>query len=160
MVRVERGGRKRACTPAERVRATGSTTPLLLVWRRPGPVRGTSAGTERGNGSAEIKGWETQGRDITADVTGSDKYKSMALHAEVKLAEALERCARLCPTSYNSDGEAKPNKLKTAVCCQVRAWRGAAHQPWGAAGGATSCGVQQGGARAQARTHRRTRPLA
>lgn len=54
-----------------------------------------------------------------ADVTSSDKYKSLALHAEVKLAEALERCTRVCPTAYTSEGEEKPNKLKTAVCCQL-----------------------------------------
>lgn len=71
--------------------------------------------------SAEVKDWEAQGRDITAEVTCSEKYKSLALHAEVKLAEALERCTRLCPSTYSSDGEEMPNKLKTAVCSQVGA---------------------------------------
>lgn len=67
----------------------------------------------------EVKDWESQARDITADVTSSDKYKSIALHAEVKLAEALERCTRVCPTAYTPEGDEKPNKLKTAVCCQL-----------------------------------------
>lgn len=76
--------------------------------------------TEFYGGSTEVKDWEAQGRDITAEVTCSDKYKSLALHAEVKLAEALERCTRLCPDTYSSEGDEKPNKLKTAVCSQVR----------------------------------------
>lgn len=84
------------------------------------PLKDTSTGLDFYGGSAEVKDWEAQGRDITAEVTCSEKYKSLALHAEVKLAEALERCARLCPDAYTSSGEGKPNKLKTAVCSQVR----------------------------------------
>lgn len=48
-----------------------------------------------------------------ADIVNSDKYKSLALHAEVKLSEALERCSRLSPPSY-SDGDQAPSKLRTA----------------------------------------------
>lgn len=70
-------------------------------------------------GGMEIKGWERQARDITTDISSSDKYKSLALHAEVKLAESLERCERVCASTFTPTGEAKPNKLKTAVCCQV-----------------------------------------
>ncbi len=84
------------------------------TFRRGGADDG--AGTSSG---MEIKGWESQARDIVFDITQSDKYKSVALHAEVKLAEALERCTRVCPTAYAPGGEEKPNKLKTAVCCQV-----------------------------------------
>jgi hypothetical protein len=36
---------------------------------------------------------ELQARDITSDVTSSDKYKSIALHAEVKLAGVCSACA-------------------------------------------------------------------
>jgi len=66
-----------------------------------------------------VKTWETQAKDIIADVTLSDKYKSLALHAEVKFAEALERCMRVQPPAYTANGEEKPSKLKTAVCCQL-----------------------------------------
>eukprot|EP00983_Pelagomonas_calceolata_P133339 1161956-Pelagomonas_calceolata.AAC.16 len=84
------------------------------------PLKEPSTGLDFNGGSAEVKDWEAQGRDITSEVTCSEKYKSLALHAEVKLAEALERCTRLCPDAYNSEGEGKPNKLKTAVCSQVQ----------------------------------------
>lgn len=67
----------------------------------------------------DVKDWESQAKEITSDFTSSEKYKSVALHAEVKLAEALERCTRVCPTSYTATGEERPNKLRTAVCCQV-----------------------------------------
>eukprot|EP00198_Chlamydomonas_reinhardtii_P003464 XP_001692800.1 predicted protein [Chlamydomonas reinhardtii] len=43
----------------------------------------------------DVRSWSRQARDITSDLAASDKYKSLALHAEVKLAEALERCERL-----------------------------------------------------------------
>lgn len=70
-------------------------------------------------GPMEAKSWDSQAKDITADIASSDKYKSLVLHAEVKLAEALERCNRVQPITYASTGEEKPNKLRTAVCCQV-----------------------------------------
>ncbi|GFH10534.1 uncharacterized protein HaLaN_05861 [Haematococcus lacustris] len=69
----------------------------------------------------EVKDWEAQARDITTDSASSEKFKSLALHAEVKLAEALERCNRVHPTVYSSEGEERPNKLRTAVSCQVKA---------------------------------------
>ncbi|GFH13853.1 uncharacterized protein HaLaN_09809 [Haematococcus lacustris] len=67
----------------------------------------------------EVKDWEAQARDITTESASSEKFKSLALHAEVKLAEALERCNRVHPTVYSSEGEERPNKLRTAVSCQL-----------------------------------------
>lgn len=43
----------------------------------------------------------------------------MLWHAQVKLAEALERCERVSPATVTTGGEEKPNRLKTAVCCQL-----------------------------------------
>ncbi|GAX74229.1 hypothetical protein CEUSTIGMA_g1678.t1 [Chlamydomonas eustigma] len=76
---------------------------------------------EAGNlaGGIEVKCWEYQAREITAEIAASDKYKSIALHAEVKLAEALEKCDRVSPTVLTKDGEERPNRLRTAVCCQL-----------------------------------------
>ena len=67
-----------------------------------------------------MKTWDLQARDITIDISSSERYKSIALHAEVKLAEALEKCLKVSPTAFSQVGEEQPNKLKTAVCCQVR----------------------------------------
>ena len=40
----------------------------------------------------------TSWRDVSKEILGgeksTDKYKSLALHAEMKLAEALEKCSR------------------------------------------------------------------
>lgn len=70
-----------------------------------------------------MRDWRRQGQDAAAlDAKQADRFKSLAVHAEVKLAEALERCTRMCPTTSTSDGQPKPNTLKTAVCCQVGAW--------------------------------------
>ncbi|GLC45208.1 hypothetical protein PLESTB_000724800 [Pleodorina starrii] len=69
--------------------------------------------------SFDVRGWSRQAKEITSDLTASDKYKSLALHAEVKLAEALERCERVSPVSHTSSGEERPNKLRTAVACQL-----------------------------------------
>ncbi|GIL93231.1 hypothetical protein Vretimale_8150 [Volvox reticuliferus] len=69
--------------------------------------------------SFDVRGWSRQAKEITSDLTGSDKYKSLALHAEVKLAEALERCERVSPVTRTSSGEERPNKLRTAVACQL-----------------------------------------
>jgi hypothetical protein len=71
------------------------------------------------SGLGEVKEWDEQGAELLAGLTGSEKFKSLAVHAHVKLAEALERCSRLCPSAYTPDGDPKPNKLKAAVCCQL-----------------------------------------
>ncbi|KAG2448090.1 hypothetical protein HYH02_007115 [Chlamydomonas schloesseri] len=67
----------------------------------------------------DVRPWSRQAKEITSDLTASDKYKSLALHAEVKLAEALERCERVSPLTHNAAGEERPNKLRTAVACQL-----------------------------------------
>ncbi|KXZ49013.1 hypothetical protein GPECTOR_23g102 [Gonium pectorale] len=67
----------------------------------------------------DVRPWSRQAKEITSDLTASDKYKSLALHAEVKLAEALERCERVSPTTQTPTGEERPNKLRTAVACQL-----------------------------------------
>lgn len=91
----------------------------------------------------EAKTWDSQAKDITADIASSDKYKSLVLHAEVKLAEALERCNRVQPVTYASTGEEKPNKLRTAVCCQVSCCEKARGTAFGG-GGAREEGVSKG----------------
>ncbi|KAG2492242.1 hypothetical protein HYH03_009486 [Edaphochlamys debaryana] len=67
----------------------------------------------------EVRSWSLQAKEITSDLASSDKYKSLALHAEVKLAEALERCERVSPLATAPTGEERPNKLRTAVACQL-----------------------------------------
>ena len=69
--------------------------------------------------SIGVRTWDFQAREITADISTSDRYKSIALHAEVRLAEALEKAMRVSPTTTFAAGEEKPNKLRTAVCCQL-----------------------------------------
>ncbi len=44
---------------------------------------------------------------------------------EVRLAEALERCGLVAPSveewgDEELEGHPRPNRLRTAVCCQVR----------------------------------------
>jgi hypothetical protein len=63
--------------------------------------------------------WSVQAADVTSNLLDASKYKSMALYAEVKLAEALDKAARACPDAADQDGQLLPNQLKTAVCCQV-----------------------------------------
>ena len=37
----------------------------------------------------------------------------------MKLAEALEKCLRVSPPTFTKAGDERPNKLRTAVCCQL-----------------------------------------
>lgn len=67
-----------------------------------------------------------QAADITDDLLDASKYKSLAVYAEVKLAEALDKAAQACPNSIAGaapedceDGQPLPNPLATAVCCEV-----------------------------------------
>lgn len=68
------------------------------------------------------RGYASQAAGITRELEDVSKYKSLALFAEVKLSEALEACAKACPDVHEADGALIPNKLRTAVCCQVRCW--------------------------------------
>eukprot|EP00878_Enallax_costatus_P041740 GHUV01048613.1.p1 GENE.GHUV01048613.1~~GHUV01048613.1.p1 ORF type:complete len:123 (+),score=34.44 GHUV01048613.1:337-705(+) len=67
----------------------------------------------------EPRNWSQQAADITDNLLDVSKYKSLAVYAEVKLAEALDRAAKVQPDTVNEDGELLPNSLKTAVCFQV-----------------------------------------
>ena len=49
----------------------------------------------------------------------ASQYKSLAIYAETKLAQALDNSSKACPDTYDIDGELLPNKLRSAVCCQV-----------------------------------------
>jgi hypothetical protein len=69
--------------------------------------------------SLEQKGWKEQALEVTHDMPSAARYKSVSLHAEVKLTEALERCRQICPPTLTEEGDEKPSKLRTAVCCQV-----------------------------------------
>jgi hypothetical protein len=68
----------------------------------------------------EPRGWSLQAAAVT-DNLGCDasRFKSLAVYAEVKLAEALDKAAKASAEAVDADGEPLPNSLKTAVCCQV-----------------------------------------
>lgn len=78
--------------------------------------------------------WAWQADELLAEVSGSTsssasssgrqqqhQVKSLALLAELRLAEALEKAGRVAPVQVDEDGLPLPHKLRTAVCCQVRA---------------------------------------
>jgi hypothetical protein len=55
----------------------------------------------------------------SASSSGRQQVKSLALLAELRLAEALEKAGRVAPVQLDEDGLPLPHKLRTAVCCQV-----------------------------------------
>lgn len=67
----------------------------------------------------EPRDWTQQAADVTDGLLDASKYKSLAVYAEVKLAEALDKASKVQPDTVNGDGEMLPNSLKTAVCFQV-----------------------------------------
>ncbi|KAF6254813.1 hypothetical protein COO60DRAFT_282105 [Scenedesmus sp. NREL 46B-D3] len=68
----------------------------------------------------EWRGWTLQAAAVTDDLgCDASRFKSLAVYAEVKLAEALDKAAKASPVALNEDGEPLPNSLKTAVCCQL-----------------------------------------
>lgn len=76
--------------------------------------------------SLKPRTWVEQAADITDGLLDADKYKSLAVYAEVRFAEALDKAAQACPNSIAGaapedceDGQPLPNPLTTAVCCQV-----------------------------------------
>jgi hypothetical protein len=77
--------------------------------------------------SLEPRTWVQQAADVTDSLLDASKYKSLAVYAEVRLAEALDKAAQACPNSIAgaapedcNEGQPLPNPLATAVCCQVR----------------------------------------
>jgi hypothetical protein len=69
----------------------------------------------------EPRDWSSQAADAASGLKDSSQYKSLAIYAETKLAQALDNSSKSCPDMYDIDGELLPNKLRSAVCCQVRA---------------------------------------
>lgn len=67
----------------------------------------------------EPRDWSVQAAAVTDGLCDASKYKSLAVYAEVKLAEALDKAAKTAPDAVDEDGQLPPNSLKTAVCCQV-----------------------------------------
>lgn len=67
----------------------------------------------------EPRDWAEQAADVTDNLLDGSKYKSLAVYAEVKLAEALDKASKTQPDAVDDDGEVLPNSLKTAVCFQV-----------------------------------------
>lgn len=88
--------------------------------------------------------WSWQADELLAEVSGSSainsagssgsnagaerrhKLMSLALLAELRLAEALEKAGRAPPAAQllaDEGGRPLPHKLRTAVCCQVSCWR-------------------------------------
>lgn len=77
--------------------------------------------------SLEPRSWVQQAAEVTEGLLDASKYKSLAVYAEVRLAEALDKAAQACPNSIAGaapedcdEGQPLPNPLGTAVCCQVR----------------------------------------
>lgn len=53
-----------------------------------------------------------------------ERFKSSAVLAEVKLKEALIKCC-----NETSDKQTKPDRIKTALCCQVNTLFGFVFMP-------------------------------
>jgi hypothetical protein len=87
----------------------------------------SSSSTTAGTGfTLQPRTWIQQAADITDGLLDESKYKSLAVYAEFRLAEALDKAAQRCPSSIAGaapedceDGQPLPNPLATAVCCQV-----------------------------------------
>ena len=45
--------------------------------------------------STETKDWQVQAKEVTAELSGNERYRSLAVHAEVKLREVRPRQYRM-----------------------------------------------------------------
>lgn len=64
----------------------------------------------------ETRAWGQQAETLLCGVS-KRQYCSVATHAEAKLREALHRCGELAASHLDEDP--KPDRLRTAVCCQL-----------------------------------------
>ena len=114
-MRLTRPGPRRQL-PAGGGRAVGQRPPKKAAQGGAGeaPAAGGAAA------SIQTQGWEQQAASSVKDVT-MDKFRSVALYAEVKLTEALTRVKtmRLKANDGHPVPEDEPDRLRTAVCVQV-----------------------------------------
>ena len=60
--------------------------------------------------------WSDQAKELTNSLSAL-KYRSVAMQAEVRLREALDRCNEV--TGAHLQDSKTPHKLRTAVACQL-----------------------------------------
>ncbi|KAK9823405.1 hypothetical protein WJX72_002526 [[Myrmecia] bisecta] len=64
--------------------------------------------------------WQAQAEQLTQGVN-APSYRSLAVYAQVKLTEALDKCDQASPPRLAEDDTVLPDRLRTAVCCQLLA---------------------------------------
>lgn len=89
------------------------TAPARGEGRQPGDGKG-------GLPSVKMQDWQAQAASSVKEVT-MEKFRSVALYAEVKLAEALNRvrAAKIKASGGEMPDEEGPDRLRTAVCVQI-----------------------------------------
>jgi hypothetical protein len=80
----------------------------------PGSKRLGSAGVP----GLQLRAWGEQAADVTASLSDT-RYRSVAVQAEIRLREALERCSAATGAHLDAGKVRTPHRLRTAVCSKL-----------------------------------------
>lgn len=102
------------------------TSPMKQKWSSGG--RSSRRPAEQGadfNPPIKTRTWENQADEVMSQGSTTEKFRSLAVYAEMKLQEALEKCNEITP-AHQRDEEA-PDRFRAACCLQVRNGMGDQH---------------------------------
>jgi len=70
------------------------------------------------NPPIKTRTWQLQADEVMADSTSTEKFRSLAVYAEMKLQEVLEKCSEITPPQARKSEHA-PDRFRAACCLQL-----------------------------------------
>ena len=70
------------------------------------------------NPPIKTRTWENQADDVMSDGATTEKFRSLAVYADIKLQEALEKCNEITPAHVREENA--PDRFRSACCLQVQ----------------------------------------
>ena len=70
------------------------------------------------NPPIKTRTWENQADEVMSDGATTEKFRSLAVYADIKLQEALEKCNVITPAHVRDENT--PDRFRSACCLQVQ----------------------------------------
>jgi hypothetical protein len=65
----------------------------------------------------KTRSWDAQATEVMADASSTERFRSLAVYADIKLQEALDKCNGITPAHARDEGA--PDRFRAACCLQV-----------------------------------------
>jgi len=69
------------------------------------------------NPPVKTRNWDAQASEVMADASTTERFRSLAVYADIKLQEALDKCNDITPAHARTEGA--PDRFRAACCLQL-----------------------------------------